>query len=52
MKIKLIELGNSKDKTDTTFLYDKAHCKSIILKYSFKELEQLVTKEVNNDKVS
>jgi len=46
MKIKQIELGNAKDKLDTRILYDKSHSRSIILKYSFEELEQLIAKEV------
>ena len=43
MKIKKIELGKSKDKSDFVMLWDKTHCKAIILKYSFEELERLIS---------
>ena len=48
MKIKQIELGDAKDKSDCAFLYDKTHCKTILLRYSWDELEKLIvsTKDV------
>ena len=49
MKIKQMELGNAKDKSDSVSLYDKTHSRIIILRYSFKELETLIDKEKKND---
>ena len=45
MKIKQMELGKAKDKSDSVALYDETHTKIIILKYSFEELETLIGKE-------
>lgn len=42
MKIKQIELGSARLKPDATFLYNKEKTKSIILRYSFEELEKLI----------
>ena len=38
-KIRVIEIGDAKEKPDTVFLQNKEHTKTIILHYSFEELD-------------
>ena len=45
MKVKQMELGNAKNKSDSVSLYDKTHSKIILLRYSFEELEALILKK-------
>lgn len=52
MKMKQIELGNAEDKPDSVLLYGKAHCRSIILKYSFEELEKLIKPEMKKETIA
>ena len=45
MKMKVLELGDAKDKPDDILLHDKTRSRFIVLKYSFEELEHLLEKE-------
>jgi len=49
MKVKEMELGEAKVKSDISMLWDKSHTKLIILKYSFEELEQLIQEAINGN---
>ena len=46
-KIKKMELGEAEDKSDSVLLHDKTHCRTIILEYSFEELEKIIAKELD-----